>query len=193
MRLQLALNVSDLDAAVSFYEDLFGVEAAKRKPGYANFAIAQPPLKLVLFEGPEDGTINHLGVEVETADEVAIAHERLVAAGLDATSVVETQCCHADKVETWVTGPDATRWEWYVKTADVEDSSDAVVEESSDDAVAGTSCCVDVADDVDREQVAPSGTVAGAMLPVGSTTVAPLPVTAAAADAGQVAQACCAS
>lgn len=175
MRLQLALNVSDLDAAVSFYEDLFGVAAAKRKPGYANFAITQPPLKLVLFEGPEDGTINHLGVEVETADEVATAHERLVAAGLDATSVVETQCCHADKVETWVHGPDATRWEWYVKTADVE--------ESPDDAVASTSCCVDVAGDVDGGQ---------ATSPV-SARVAPLPVTAAAADAGEVAQACCAS
>ncbi len=138
MRLQLALNVSDLDAAVDFYERLFGVEVAKRKPGYANFAIAEPPLKLVLFEGAEDGTINHLGVEVETTTEVDEAHARLVAAGLDATTVVETQCCHADKVETWIHGPDATRWEFYVKTADVE---------GDDVAGDGATCCVDEAGD----------------------------------------------
>ena len=131
MRLQLALNVADIDTAVDFYERLFGVEVTKRKPGYANFAIAQPPLKLVLFEGGEDGSVNHLGVEVEAASEVAVAHERLLAAGLDATEVVEARCCHADKVETWVAGPDGTRWEFYVKTADVETARDLPVERAS--------------------------------------------------------------
>ena len=131
MRLQLALNVADIDTAVDFYERLFGVEVAKRKPGYANFAIDQPPLKLVLFEGGEDGSINHMGVEVAASEEVGIAHERLVAAGLDATEVVEARCCHADKVETWVEGPDGNRWEWYVKTADVETGKDVPVDVAS--------------------------------------------------------------
>ncbi|MBY5163249.1 ArsI/CadI family heavy metal resistance metalloenzyme [Salsipaludibacter albus] len=123
MRLQLALDVTDLDAAVDFYRRLFATEPTKRKPGYANFAIADPPLKLVLFAGDEDGRINHLGVEVDHADDVDVAAERLAAAGLDPTTVAETTCCHADKVETWVHGPDDTRWEWYVKTADVEEET----------------------------------------------------------------------
>lgn len=124
MRLQLALDVTDLDAAVAFYSRLFDTPPAKLEDGYANFAITEPPLKLVLFEGVRDGTINHLGVEVEQAEEVATAARRLEAAGLAPTAVVETTCCHADKVETWVHGPDGTRWEWYVKTADVPTSAE---------------------------------------------------------------------
>lgn len=120
MRLQLALNVTDLDAAVDFYSKLFDAEPAKVKPGYANFAIADPPLKLVLFEGPEGATINHLGVETETADEVLAAEARLTGAGLETTGVDETVCCYAEKTETWLTDPDGARWEWYVKHADVE-------------------------------------------------------------------------
>lgn len=119
MRLQLALDVTDLDEAVAFYSRLFDSPPAKLEDGYANFAIEDPPLKLVLFEGVRDGTINHLGVEAEQAEEVAAAARRLEAAGLAPTAVAETTCCHADKVETWVHGPDGTRWEWYVKTADV--------------------------------------------------------------------------
>jgi catechol 2,3-dioxygenase-like lactoylglutathione lyase family enzyme len=122
MRLQLALNVSDLDKAVDFYTRMFGVEPAKTKPGYANFAIADPPLKLVLFERQGDaGTINHLGVETETVQEVVAAEARLTSAELATTGVDDTQCCYATKTETWVTGPDDTRWEWYVKTGDSEE------------------------------------------------------------------------
>jgi len=119
-RVQLALNVTDIDAAVEFYSRLFATEPAKRKPGYANFAIADPPLKLVLFEGPEGATLNHLGVEVETAEEVTAAETRLSGDGLDTTGVDDTTCCYATKVETWVTDPDGARWEWYVKTGDAE-------------------------------------------------------------------------
>ena len=120
MRLQLALDVSDLDEAVDFYTRLFGTEPAKRKPGYANFAIADPPLKLVLFEGPAGGTINHLGVETETPGEVTAAESRLTGAGLATTGVDDTTCCYAEKTETWVDGPDGLRWEWYVKHADAD-------------------------------------------------------------------------
>jgi catechol 2,3-dioxygenase-like lactoylglutathione lyase family enzyme len=119
-RVQLALNVTDLDAAIDFYGRLFGSEPAKVKPGYANFAIADPPLKLVLIEAPEGGTLNHLGVETETADEVVAAEQRLSADGLATTGVDDTTCCYATKVETWVADPDGARWEWYVKTGDAE-------------------------------------------------------------------------
>lgn len=119
-RVQLALNVTDLDAAIDFYSKVFATEPAKVKPGYANFAIADPPLKLVLFEGPEGGTLNHLGVETETAAEVTAAEARLAGDGLDTTGVDDTTCCYATKVETWVVDPDGARWEWYVKTGDSE-------------------------------------------------------------------------
>jgi catechol 2,3-dioxygenase-like lactoylglutathione lyase family enzyme len=124
MRLQLALNVSDLDKAVDFYSRMFGVEPAKTKPGYANFAIADPPLKLVLFEGQgEPGSINHLGVETQTADEVVAAEARLTESGLETTGVDDTECCYAMKTETWLQGPDDARWEWYVKKGDSEQSN----------------------------------------------------------------------
>ena len=138
MRLQLALNVSDLDAAVEFYSRMFGVEPARRRPGYANFAIDKPPLKLVLFEatGTADdpaccddkaGTINHLGVETETVEQVIEAEKRLSGAGLDTTGVDDTMCCYAEKSETWVTDPDGSRWEWYVRTGDSEILENVVV------------------------------------------------------------------
>jgi catechol 2,3-dioxygenase-like lactoylglutathione lyase family enzyme len=126
-RVQLALNVTDLDAAVDFYSKVFATEPAKRKPGYANFAIADPPLKLVLFEGAEGGTLNHLGVETETAAEVTAAEARLAEDGLQTTGVDDTVCCFATKVETWVTDPDGARWEWYVKTGDAEQLENEVV------------------------------------------------------------------
>jgi catechol 2,3-dioxygenase-like lactoylglutathione lyase family enzyme len=136
MRLQLALNVSDLDKAVDFYTKMFGVEPAKTRPGYANFAIADPPLKLVLFEGQGDaGTINHLGVETETTEEVVAAEARLNEADLETTGVADTQCCYAQKTETWLTGPDDARWEWYVKTGDSDQFANLVVESS------GGTCC----------------------------------------------------
>jgi catechol 2,3-dioxygenase-like lactoylglutathione lyase family enzyme len=136
MRLQLALNVADLDEAVAFYTKMFGSGPAKIKPGYANFAIADPPLKLVLFEGAgEPGSINHLGVETERAEEVVAAEARLSGSGLDTTGVDDTICCFAEKTETWVEAPDGNRWEWYVKHADADQLEYAVV----DDARAG--CC----------------------------------------------------
>ena len=134
-RVQLALNVSDLDQAVEFYSRLFDSEPAKRRPGYANFAIADPPLKLVLFEGPEGGTLNHLGVETEQAEEVVAAEARLSDTGLDTTGVDDTVCCYATKTETWVSDPDGARWEWYVKTGDTEQMTNQV---TSDD---GTAVC----------------------------------------------------
>ncbi len=126
-RVQLALNVADIDQAVEFYSKLFAAEPAKRKPGYANFAIADPPLKLVLFEGPEGGTINHLGVETETADEVVAAEARLSGTGLETTGVDDTVCCYATKSETWVVDPDGARWEWYVKTGDADQLTNRII------------------------------------------------------------------
>jgi catechol 2,3-dioxygenase-like lactoylglutathione lyase family enzyme len=134
MRLQLALNVDDLDTAIDFYSKMFATPPAKVREGYANFAIENPPLKLVLFEGAgESGSINHLGVEVESADEVTAAEARLSDDGIETTGVDDTVCCFAEKTETWVHAPDGNRWEWYVKRADAEQLDDTVA--------APTSCC----------------------------------------------------
>lgn len=118
-RLQLALNVNDIDAAVEFYSMLFATEPAKRRPGYANFAIADPPLKLVLFENPEQtGTLNHLGVERESIGEVEEQANRLDAAGLTLDVEGDVVCCYARQDKHWVTGPDGQKWENYVVLAD---------------------------------------------------------------------------
>jgi catechol 2,3-dioxygenase-like lactoylglutathione lyase family enzyme len=135
-RVQLALNVTKLDAAIDFYSKLFNTEPAKRKPGYANFEIADPPLKLVLLESSEGGTLNHLGVETETAAEVVAAEARLTDTGLATTGVDETVCCFAEKVETWVNDPDGAPWEWYVKTADSDDPAGVELDEAT-----GAACC----------------------------------------------------
>jgi catechol 2,3-dioxygenase-like lactoylglutathione lyase family enzyme len=138
MRLQLALDVTDLDEAIDFYSRLFGTEPIKVRPGYANFAIADPPLKLVLFAGERGGTINHLGVETETAEEVTVAEARLRGEGIETTGVDDTVCCYAEKTETWVDGPDGIRWEWYVTTGDADQlESSARVP----DAEPGPACC----------------------------------------------------
>jgi catechol 2,3-dioxygenase-like lactoylglutathione lyase family enzyme len=127
-RLQLAIDVGDLDEAIDFYSSMFGTGPAKVRPGYANFAIEEPPLKLVLFEKPgAGGTINHLGVEVGTAAEVVAAEARLADAGLETTGVDDTECCYAEKTETWLEAPDNLRWEWYVKTADSDQMASVVV------------------------------------------------------------------
>jgi catechol 2,3-dioxygenase-like lactoylglutathione lyase family enzyme len=118
-RVQLALNVADIDEAVAFYTKLFATEPAKRRPGYANFAIADPPLKLVLFEGGEPGSLNHLGVEVESTDDVAAAQARTSAEGLAPVEDNGT-CCYALQDKVWVTGPD-NRWEIYTVLADAEE------------------------------------------------------------------------
>jgi catechol 2,3-dioxygenase-like lactoylglutathione lyase family enzyme len=123
-RVQLALNVSDLDAAVAFYSKLFATEPAKRHPGYANFAIAEPPLKLVLVEGAgQAGTINHLGVEVESADDVTAANARLSAEGLATVTEDEVSCCYAVQDKVWVGAPDGEPWEIYTVLADIETES----------------------------------------------------------------------
>ncbi len=114
-RIQLALNVDDVDAAVAFYSSLFDTEPAKRRPGYANFAIAEPPLKLVLLENPgQGGTLNHLGVEVASTDAVDATQTRLADAGLASVDERDVTCCYARQDKFWVEGsPDGERWEVY--------------------------------------------------------------------------------
>jgi catechol 2,3-dioxygenase-like lactoylglutathione lyase family enzyme len=120
-RVQLALNVADIDQAVDFYSRLFGVAPNKRKPGYANFAVADPPLKLVLFEAPgAPERLNHLGVEVETTDEVGQAAARINDAGLPTVNEDATTCCYAVQDKIWIDGPDGP-WEWYTVLADADE------------------------------------------------------------------------
>jgi len=121
MRLQLALNVEDIDQAVDFYTKLFDTEPSKRKPGYANFAIAEPPLKLVLFEVKEASErLNHLGVEVFEGEQVTAATERLKANGLADHVEDESTCCYAKQDKVWAIEPQGLRWEWYRVLEDSE-------------------------------------------------------------------------
>jgi catechol 2,3-dioxygenase-like lactoylglutathione lyase family enzyme len=121
MRLQLALNVRDLDASIDFYERLFGVGVAKVKPGYANFEVAEPPLKLVLFERAETtDRLNHLGVEVFDDATVAAAAERQAAEGLAVDVRADEGCCFARQNKAITYAPDGTMWEWYRKEADLD-------------------------------------------------------------------------
>jgi catechol 2,3-dioxygenase-like lactoylglutathione lyase family enzyme len=159
-RVQLALNVSDLDDAVAFYSKLFGAEPAKLRPGYANFAIADPPLKLVLMEVAAlrgegvDRALNHLGVEVESTDEVTASTRRLSDEGLDTKVEEQTTCCYAVQDKVWVSDPDGAAWEVYTVLADAPaetgiagDGSccapDAVqsAPDTAGTAQAGSSCC----------------------------------------------------
>ncbi|WP_214370740.1 ArsI/CadI family heavy metal resistance metalloenzyme [Pseudonocardia sp. H11422] len=113
-RVQLALNVSDLDAAVDFYSKLFATEPAKHRPRYANFAVAEPPLKLVLIENPDAADrLNHLGVEVESTDDVRAATGHLTGAGLATATEEEVACCFAVQDKVWVDDPDGAPWEIY--------------------------------------------------------------------------------
>lgn len=136
-RVQLALNVSDIDAAVDFYSKLFNAEPAKRRPGYANFAIVEPPLKLVLIEDQERGegvagALNHLGVEVESSAEVTAANARL--SNQDLTTLVQenTSCCYAVQDKVWVHDPNGAPWEVYTVLADAPEG---------DSVTGGTGCC----------------------------------------------------
>jgi catechol 2,3-dioxygenase-like lactoylglutathione lyase family enzyme len=121
-RVQLSINVSDFDAAVAFYSRLFGTAPAKLRPGYANFAVDDPPLKLVLNAAGNGagGTINHLGVEVASTEEVDQAGARLAAAGLATEVRPETVCCYARQDKVWVYDPDAVPWEYYTVLEHVE-------------------------------------------------------------------------
>ena len=143
MRLQLALNVTDLDEAVDFYTKMFATDPYKVKPGYANWEIENPPLKLVVFEraDAEPGSINHLGVETESAAEVVAAEARVAAAGLATSGIDDTVCCFAEKIETWVQGPVGHRWEWYVKQGDHETQLENVVVGSRSDDSSPAACC----------------------------------------------------
>lgn len=150
-RMQLALNVNDLDEAIGFYSKLFGTEPAKVRPGYANFAVAEPPLKLVLIEAPgAGGTLNHLGVEVASSDEVAAAQARLVGEGLATATEEGVECCFARQDKVWVDAPSGEPWEIYTVLADAEhpagqlrtvnpgDGSTCCAPSSAEDA---TACC----------------------------------------------------
>jgi lactoylglutathione lyase len=140
-RVQLALNVDDLDEAVAFYSRLFDAEPAKRKPGYANFAVAEPPLKLVLIENPgHGGTLNHLGVEVASTEVVEAETDRLADAGL-VTRPESGTCCYADQDKVWVTGPGQERWEVYTVKADSETFGPADEAACCADAEPAAACC----------------------------------------------------
>jgi len=142
-RLQLALNVDDLDAAIAHYTKIFGVGPAKVRPGYANFAIANPPLKLVLMENPEaEDSINHLGVEVESVDEVRASHERVTSAGLPVHVEGETTCCYAVQDKFWIHGGEHP-FEVYTVLADA-------------DAMSGDMCCTPAAEAVKLTRRAPA-------------------------------------
>ena len=145
-RVQLALNVADIDAATRFYRDMFGVEPAKERPGYANFEIADPPLKLVLFEHPSAASpLNHLGVEVMSTTDVAAAADRFRDAGLAHRMTESDRCCHAIQDKVWVDAPDVPlgAWEFYTVLAD-DPSHESKAAESTCCATAsdhGAPCC----------------------------------------------------
>jgi catechol 2,3-dioxygenase-like lactoylglutathione lyase family enzyme len=157
-RIQLALNVDDIEAATAFYSTLFGAEPAKTRPGYANFAIADPPLKLVLLENPgQGGSLNHLGIEVASVDEVDSIQTRLAEHGLASIDERGTTCCYARQDKFWVEGtPDGERWEVYTVLADSPsffgepgdgpaccggDTAEATPASGSDEPTAAGRCC----------------------------------------------------
>jgi catechol 2,3-dioxygenase-like lactoylglutathione lyase family enzyme len=138
-RVQLALNVDDIEEAVAFYSRLFRAEPAKRRPGYANFALDEPALKLVLIENAgSGGSLNHLGVEVRTAAEVVDATRRLTAAGLPTRVEDGTTCCYALQDKVWLTAPGGERWEVYTVLADAPDERGEVT--AVDDCCESTCC-----------------------------------------------------
>jgi catechol 2,3-dioxygenase-like lactoylglutathione lyase family enzyme len=143
---QLALRVSDLEASIAFYTKLFGVEPAKLRPGYANFAVAEPPLKLVLLEGEsgQETVMDHLGVEVESSEQVGEASDRLAALGLFTDVENDTTCCYAVQDKVWVHGPGKEPWEVYVVKGDSTTYG-------TDPELTGAGCCTDT------EQVKPAG------------------------------------
>ncbi len=147
-RVQLALNVSDLDEAVAFYSKLFATEPAKRREGYANFAVERPPLKLVLIENPgADGRLNHLGVEVFSTDEVAATSARLSGEGMATATEDEVTCCYAVQDKVWVDDPDGAPWEVYTVLADSETPSGDL--QATDTCGAGACATADVPSDQD--------------------------------------------
>ncbi|MFB1299088.1 ArsI/CadI family heavy metal resistance metalloenzyme [Mycobacterium sp. pW049] len=144
-RAQLALNVDNLDEAIAFYSKLFDVVPAKIKPGYANFAVAEPPLKLVLIENPgHGGTLNHLGIEVESSDAVHAEIARLTSEGMFTEEEIGTTCCFATQDKVWVTGPAGEKWEVYTVLGD-SDTFGGGPTALQDDASDGP-CCTSAVD-----------------------------------------------
>lgn len=146
-RVQLALNVADIDAATRFYTDLFGVGPAKQRTGYANFIVSDPPLKLVLFENPgATSPLNHLGVELSSSAAVVAAAQRFEEAGMAHSFAEADRCCHAVQDKVWVDAPDVPLggWEFYAVLADDDSAQD---DEPSagvccgEGATAGSGCC----------------------------------------------------
>ena len=159
-RVQLALNVDDIDEAVTFYSKLFDTQPAKRRPGYANFAFAEPPLKLVLIENTgQGGSLNHLGVEVSSTDEVVAATKRFMTEGLETRIEDGTTCCYALQDKVWVTGPGDEPWEVYTVLADagaeLEGKTTADVEGTPESSGAAGGCCgaVEVTDEASERAV----------------------------------------
>jgi len=145
-RAQLALNVDDLDEAIAFYSKLFNAAPAKVKPGYANFALAEPPLKLVLIENPgHGGTLNHLGVEVESSEAVHAEIGRLTDEGMLTEEEIGSTCCFATQDKVWVTGPAGEKWEVYTVLADAD--TFGTNSSALNDAAGGTgTCCTETTD-----------------------------------------------
>ncbi|MBJ7452262.1 MAG: VOC family protein [Blastococcus sp.] len=150
-RVQLALRVADLEAAVGFYSRLFDTQPAKRRPGYANFAIAEPPLKLVLLEGDagEPTRMDHLGVEVATTDEVTAATNRLADAGLATRPEDDTTCCYAVQDKVWVTGPGGEPWEVYTVKGDARPDLEGKTAVELSEVAGDGSCCTPGAAETD--------------------------------------------
>ncbi|GAA1003818.1 ArsI/CadI family heavy metal resistance metalloenzyme [Nocardiopsis tropica] len=147
-RVQLALNVDDLDQSIAFYTKLFGTGPAKVKPGYANFAVADPALKLVLLENPgQGGSINHLGVEVDSSDKVHAEIARLTEEQLFTEEEIGATCCFATQDKVWVTAPDAERWEVYTVLADAEtfDGGHTPATTAEDSEATPAACCTPAA------------------------------------------------
>jgi catechol 2,3-dioxygenase-like lactoylglutathione lyase family enzyme len=146
-RVQLALNVDDLDEAIAFYSKLFNTAPAKVKPGYANFAIAEPPLKLVLIENSgHGGTLNHLGIEVESSAAVHTEIARLTNEGMFTDEELGTTCCFATQDKVWVTGPAGEKWEVYTVLADSESfGADSLILANSGGS--GSACCTGAGND----------------------------------------------
>ena len=141
-RVQLALNVTDVDAAVAFYEKVFGTPVTKQRPGYANFAIDEPPLKLVLIENAQGGTMNHIGVEVESVSEVNAATAGFVSSGLTTYEEQGVECCYAKQDKVFVTDPNGLEWEFYTVLGD-SPIADKTIEGSAEACCEATeaACC----------------------------------------------------
>ncbi|HEV2636004.1 MAG TPA: ArsI/CadI family heavy metal resistance metalloenzyme [Actinocrinis sp.] len=164
-RIQLALRVSDLEGSIAFYSTLFGTGPAKRRPGYANFAVAEPSLKLVLIQGEGEvpTALDHLGIEVESTEQVSAAATRLGTAGLETFEQNDTSCCYAVQDKVWITGPGKEPWEVYVVKGDADTLGESQTVTANGEACCGTTDCCTPAETA----VEPNQTVADAKAAAG--------------------------